>query len=137
MNDPEFREMLNKAIFIVAVVLVFTIPVYFIFKNKIMVQESTTLKEIRNNKTIMLYITENNCKQCKILKKELDKTDIEYEEINKDKEKNYNRILSQLGLKSSTITVPSLIYVEEGKVISFVVDIDSKEKIKEYINNYK
>ena len=42
MNDPEFKEMLKKAIFALSVALVFVIPIFFIFKNKL----SSTPNEI-------------------------------------------------------------------------------------------
>ena len=137
MNDPEFRQMVNKAIFIVSVVLVFTIPLFFVFKNKLLISESNLLKDITNKKEMMIYITENNCKKCNTLKKELDKKDIEYELINKDKSKDYNKIIQRLGLDSSNIYSPTLIYIEKGELISYMVDIESKEYLKEYLNNYK
>lgn len=137
MNDPEFKEMVNKAIFIVSVVLVFTIPVFFIFKNKIMITENKMSKDIRNGKTVLLYVTENRCNICKIIKKELDDKNIEYEEINKDKENDYDIIIEQIGLRSSNTTPPALIYIEKGKLISYVVNIESKEDLDTYLKKYK
>jgi len=137
MNDPEFRQMVNKAIFIVSVVLVFTIPLFFVFKNKLLISESNLLKDITNKKEMMIYITENNCNKCNTLKKELDKKDIEYELINKDKSKDYNKIIQRLGLDSSNIYSPTLIYIEKGELISYMVDIESKESLNDYLKNYK
>lgn len=137
MNDPEFRQMANKAIFIVSVVLVFTIPLFFVFKNKLLISESNLLKDITNKKEMMIYITENNCNKCNTLKKELDKKDIEYELINKDKSKDYNKIIQRLGLDSSNIYSPTLIYIEKGELISYMVDIESKESLNDYLKNYK
>lgn len=137
MNDPEFRQMVNKAIFIVSVVLVFTIPLFFVFKNKLLISESNLLKDITNKKEMMIYITENNCNKCNTLKKELDKKDIEYELINKDKSKDYNKIIQRLGLDSSNIYSPTLIYIEKGELISYMVDIETKESLNDYLKNYK
>lgn len=137
MNDPEFKEMVNKAIFIVSVVLIFAIPVFFIFKNKLYVTESKLLKDIKNKKEVMLYITENNCKKCDIIKKELNKSDIEYEELNKSKDNDYSEIIQNLGLNSSSLYLPALIYVEKGKLISYVVNIESKEGLDTYLKKYK
>lgn len=137
MNDPEFRQMVNKAIFIVSVVLVFTIPLFFVFKNKLLISESNLLKDITNKNEMMIYITENNCNKCNTLKKELDKKDIEYELINKDKSKDYNKIIQRLGLDSSNIYSPTLIYIEKGELISYMVDIESKESLNDYLKNYK
>ena len=137
MNDPEFRQMLNKAIFILAVVIVFAVPVYFIYKNKISVEDSKILKKIKQEKTFFIYVTEDKCKTCKELKKELNNEKVLYEELNKGKERDYDRIITKLELNNSILTVPTLIYVEEGKVVSYIVDIKSEEYLKEYINNYK
>lgn len=137
MNDPEFRQMVNKAIFIVSVVLVFTIPLFFVFKNKLLISESNLLKDITNKKEMMIYITENNCNKCNTLKRELDKKDIEYELINKDKSKDYNKIIQRLGLDSSNIYSPTLIYIEKGELISYMVDIETKESLNDYLKNYK
>ena len=135
MNDPEFRQMVKKAIFVVLIVLVFTIPVFFIFKNKFSHSESKLIKEITNSKTLILYITENNCSKCKILKKALDENNVDYKEVNKDKEKDYNEMIEKLELDN--IYVPTIIYLEKGEVISYMVDIESKENLKEYLDNYK
>ena len=86
---------------------------------------------------MMIYITENNCNKCNTLKKELDKKDIEYELINKDKSKDYNKIIQRLGLDSSNIYSPTLIYIEKGELISYMVDIESKESLNDYLKNYK
>lgn len=136
MNDPEFRQMVNKAIFIISVVVVFAIPVFFIFKNKIIYTESELLKSI-NKKTILLYITENNCKLCKTYRKELDKNNIKYKELNKDKEQDYESIINKLELNNSNLYVPALIYIKDGEVQSFIVDIKTKKILNEYIENYK
>ncbi len=135
MNDPEFRQMVKKAIFVVLIVLVFTIPVFFIFKNKILYKESKLLKEITTSKTVLLYITENNCSKCKKLKETLDENNVDYKEVNKDKEKDYDKMLEKLELNN--IYAPTIIYIEKGEVISYMVDIESKEYLKEYLNNYK
>ena len=127
MNDPELKQMIHKALFAVAIALLFAIPVFFIFVNKISVKENRLLKDIRENKTFLLYVTENKCTMCKTLKKELDNKNISYKELNKDKEQEYEEIIKSLGLKSTNIETPTLIYVEKGQVISYIVDIKSKE----------
>ena len=137
MNDPEFKEMVNKAIFITAIVLVFAIPVFFIYKNKIMYTKSELLKDIENKKTMMLYITELDCKKCEKYKKELDKKEIEYKELNRNTETDYNAITMQLGIDGSNISLPSLVYIEDGSVVSYIIDIKSKKSLNEYLENYK
>ena len=135
MDDPEFKEMVKKAIFAVAVALVFIIPIFFIFKNKLSSTPNTIVKDIREEKTFILYITKENCNKCKTLKKELN--NIEYKELNKDTNKNYNEIMMKLELNDSKIYVPALVYINKGKVESYIVDINTKEDIDNFLSNYK
>ena len=137
MNDPELKEMIHKVIFAVAVAVVFAVPLFLIFKNKILIEESSILKDIRNDKSLIIYITKDDCKICKTLEKELDKKDIEYKELNKDKNKDYNEIIRNLDLTKSELKEPTLIYIEKGKVISYIVDIKNKEYLNKYLENYK
>ena len=135
MNDPEFKEILKKAIFALSVALVFIIPIFFIFKNKLSSTPNTIIKDIRNEKTFILYITKEKCNTCKMLKKEL--SDIKYKELNKDKNKDYNEIIMKLELDDSKLYIPALIYINKGKVESYIVDIKSKEDINNFLSNYK
>ena len=135
MNDPEFKELLKKAIFALSVALVFIIPIFFIFKNKLSSTPNTIIKDIRNEKTFILYITKEKCNTCKMLKQEL--SDIKYKELNKDKNKDYNEIIMKLELDDSKLYIPALIYINKGKVESYIVDIKSKEDINNFLSNYK
>lgn len=137
MDDPEFKQMLYKAIFIVSIIIVFAVPVYFIYKNKIAITETQLVKDIKNKKSLILYVTQNKCKICNTLKKELDNNDIEYIVLNKDKEKDYDNVLTSLGLNSSNIEIPTLIYIENGEVVSYIINIESKERLNDYLKNYK
>lgn len=135
MNDPEFKEMLKKAIFALSVALVFVIPIFFIFKNKLSSTPNEILKDIRNNKTFLLYVTKEKCNNCKNIRKELNNT--KYKELNKDNNKDYNEIIMKLELNDSKLYIPALIYINKGKVESYIVDIKSKEDINNFLNNYK
>ena len=135
MNDPEFKEMLKKAIFALSVALVFIIPIFFIFKNKLSSTPNTIIKDIRDEKTFILYITKEKCNTCKMIKQEL--SEIKYKELNKDKNKDYNEIIMKLELDDSKLYIPALIYINKGKVESYIVDIKSKEDINNFLSNYK
>ena len=137
MDDPEFRKIVGKAIFAVSVALVFAIPLFFVFKNKFTVEKSSLVDDINAEKSVFLYITEKNCKKCNTLKKELDNNEINYIELNKDKNIDYKEVINSLSLDSSNLDSPTLIYVEKGEVQSFIVDISSKKVLNGYIENYK
>ena len=137
MDDPKFRELAMKCIFAVAVALVFAIPLFFIFKNKITYNPSTVIQDVRKEKTFIIYVTEDRCKNCKVLKQELEDNNINYRVLNKSREKDYNSIISELGLNKSKLIVPALIYINKGNAESFIVDIKSKEEINEFLSNYE
>ena len=137
MDDPEFRKMVGKALFALSVALVFAVPLFFIFKNRFNTEKTTLLDDINKEKSVFLYVTENNCRKCKTLKKELDNNETNYIELNKNKNVDYNEIINKLALDSSSIYTPTLIYIENGEVISYIVDIKSKEYLSEYIKDYK
>lgn len=137
MNDPEVKEMFNKAKFILAVVLVFAIPVFFVIKNKLIITESSVLRDIQKKEIVLLYITEEDCSNCKKIKKELDNKEIEYEELNKDTNKDYKTIIRKIGLNNSKLYTPTLVYVVKGKAESYIVKIKNVEELNEYIENIK
>lgn len=134
MNDPEFRKMMKTFFIIVLIVLAFLIPLFFIFHNKIIGKENSILTDIRNNKTVVIYITENNCSKCNEIKKELNK--VNYKEISRTN-KDYKRIISKLNIKDSNISTPALLYVKKGKLYSYLVEIKTQEEITQFINSYK
>lgn len=136
MNDPELKKMIQKVLFAILIALVFAIPLFFVFKNRLTPKTSELLKSI-NNKTFLLYITEDNCKICETLKKELDNKNIKYKELNKNKNRDYNEIIIRLDLDNSNLSAPTLIYIKKGEVISYIVDIKDKKYLDDYLENYK
>lgn len=134
MNDPEFRQMMKTFLIILLIVLAFLIPLFFIFHNKIIGKENSILTDIKKNKTVVIYITENNCSKCNDIKKELKR--VNYKEISKTN-KSYNRMISKLDMKELNISTPALLYVKKGKLYSYIVEIKTTEEVKKFINNYK
>lgn len=136
MNDPEFRQMMKTFFIILIITLLFLIPLYFIFQNKIIGKESNILSNIRKNKTIVIYITENKCSNCNEIRKELQKNKVNYKELNKNS-KDYNKIISILEMKDSNIYTPTLMYVKKGKLYSYIVNIEEKEEVEKFIKKFK
>jgi cell division protein FtsX len=133
MNDPEFRQMMKKFFTIAIITIAFLIPLFFIYKNKIVVNENNILTDIKKNKSLVIYITENNCNRCKDLKKDLRK--VNYKEISKTN-KSYNKIINKLNISNSNIATPAILYVKKGQLVSYIVDVKDDE-LKEFIKSYK
>lgn len=137
MKDPEFIELRNKFLLAVLVALAFTIPVIFIFKNRLVGNESSILKELKNNKEIVILVTDKDCNNCNKYKKVLDNYNVNYKVLNKDTNRDYEKILQKISLNKKIIVTPTIIYTKKGKTISFITDINSSEELKTYIENYK
>lgn len=134
MNDPEIKDFIKKGLIILTIIIVFAIPIYFIYNNKIKGREDPVLSSIEKKESFILYIVGNKCSNCKELEKALQ--NVEYKKID-DKYYYYNRIIKNIGADNTTITTPSLMYIEKGQLYSYIVDIQTKEEIKEFIKSYK
>ena len=134
MRDPEFRQLMKKFFLSVLVTVIFMIPIFFFLRNKILIPKSGILTDINKNKTMVIYITKNNCNKCNQMKKTIKNTN--YKELNKDTNRDYEEIISKLGVNKSNISFPTIMYVKKGNLISYIVDVNETE-VKEFIKNYK
>ena len=82
MNDPEFIMLRNKFLIGILVALIFIIPLFLFFKNKIIDNEDIT-KKIRNKETLIILVVENNCIECKNYQEQLNNNGIGYMKVNK------------------------------------------------------
>lgn len=136
MNDPEFIMLRNKFLIGILVALIFIIPLFLFFKNKIIDNEDI-IKKIRNKETLIILVVENNCIECKNYQEQLDNNDITYIKVNKEKDKNYELILNELNMSYDDVTSPSIIYVKDKKVVATLTNMKSNEEINNFIINYK
>lgn len=136
MNDPEFIMLRNRFLISILVALIFIIPLFFFFKNKIMSSEEITRK-IRNKEKLIILVVENNCIECKNYQQKLKNNDIDYMKVNKIKDKDYELILNELNISSDDVTTPAIIYVDNKKVVAILTNMKSDEEINNFILNYK
>ena len=115
MNDPEFIMLRNRFLIGILVALIFIMPLFFFFKNKIISNEDI-IREIRNKEKIIILVVENNCIECKNYQQKLNNNDVDYMKVNKIKDKDYELILNELNISSDDITTPAIIYVKNKKV---------------------
>ena len=135
MKDPEFIELRNKFLLALLVALIFSVPIFFILKNNLVPNNSIEDK-IKNNKSIILYVVEDNCNNCNKIKKYLDKNKIKYNMLNKNSNK-YQRVMNIIGVNNENIISPAILYIEETKLNSYIVDIKSEKEVENFINSYK
>ena len=133
MNDPEFIMLKNRFLLVLIFAILFTIPIFFIFKNKYSLGESTSIQNIRNQDNTFVWITKENCKECIKYEKVLKSQKISYYKI---KETNIEELKELLNLSKEEIAPPMIVYIEKGNMISFLTDLN-QENLIEFINQYK
>lgn len=136
MNDPEFIELRNRFLKGIIVVILFVVPLTIFIVKKFNVEESKVIKSIDEKEDIVLFITDGRCTTCKEIEKILDNIKVKYTLINMDSDRNFKTMLKRLDITTTDIDVPTLIYVEEGKVNSILVSIKTEEEITTFVENY-
>ncbi|MBQ9018741.1 MAG: hypothetical protein IJ097_00315 [Bacilli bacterium] len=137
MKDKEFIKLRNKFLLDVLIVLIFIIPIIFILKNKIIGNESKILKTIKKEEKVVLLIKSKNCKKCDKSEKVLKDNKIKYIVLNKDTNIDYEKIIKKIDIKKDNIVSPTIIYIENQKVISFLTNIKTEKELEDFINSYK
>lgn len=136
MNDPEFITLRNQFFFGIGVALVFILPLFFVFKNKLQLIDSNIIKKIENNSEMILWITGNECNNCKNIEEWMKENKIAYTTVNKDKDRAYSEILQTINISSKEIIPPTIIYIQNGKTTASSVNIQDVEEIKIFLESY-
>ena len=137
MKDEEFIILRNRILFGLLVVIIFAIPTFFVIKNKLLVKETSIIKQINNKENFVILVTKENCTNCKDYEKELKNLNVEYSTLKKDTSESYTKVLDKLSINENDIIPPTIIYVEEGILKSTLVDIKNNNEIKEFVENYE
>lgn len=137
MKDEEFIILRNRILFGLLIVIIFAIPTFFVIKNKLLVKETSIIKQINNKENFVILVTKENCTNCKDYEKELKNLNVEYSTLKKDTSESYTKVLDKLSINENDIIPPTIIYVEEGILKSTLVDIKNNNEIKEFIENYE
>ena len=135
MKDPEFIMLRNRFLLGIIVAIIFVLPLFYFFKNKLLFDEST-ISKIRDNKKLTLLVVENKCEECQEYEKILKANNILYTKINKYKDKSYELVLNELGISNDDVPSPTIIYIEEQKVVATLPKMESEEEITNFITNY-
>ena len=136
MKDPEFIKLKNRFLFGIGICLLFLLPFFFFFLNKFTIKDSIIIQRIKNKETFIVFVSKNNCSQCKNYERKLQEEEIPYLLSNIDKDKDYTKMLEYLNLSKEDLSFPSLIYIEEGVLVSTLVDF-REEEFFSFISNYK
>lgn len=126
---------MKKTIIGIVGTIVLVILFFFVFKNKFYGTASDIPERIEQKETMLLFVTGKNCYDCNDLEKFFDKQNIKYVTLNKDKDKSYDSILKKLNITDSEIAIPSLIYIQDGQLVSTLVGVTEAEATL-FLDNY-
>lgn len=126
MKDLEFIELRNRFLLALLICVIFLVPFFLIFYRNITTENSKILKRINQEETFYIFLTKNNCKDCKEIEKKLQELSLDYLKSNQDKDKNYQKVLTKVEISNDDITLPTLFYIENGKLISILMDFDDE-----------
>lgn len=136
MRDPEFIEMRNRFLIALVVSIVFALPVIlFVFKT-FSNNDSELLDNINNKKTVIIYLESEECSRCSSFSKVLDDNSVGYFTLNIDTDRDYETIMKKLDYSTINVSTPSLMYVENGELVSSLTNEFDKQNIYDYLSNY-
>ena len=134
MKDSEFIQLRNRFLLALGITIIFIIPVSLFVYNRFSTK-SELLKNILDNKNLIIYLTKDKCATCDKLKKILDENNISYFEVNTDRSDEYEEIMLRIGMSKEYVVTPGIIYVEKGKMLVNMMELDEKSLRSFLINN--
>lgn len=137
MNDPEFIKLRNRFLIEVLVVLIFIIPIIFIFVNKFSLGGSKIIKSIKKNETFAVLLVSPEYENCAKVEEMLSNNNAKYYKLDISNKNRYADFLKALSITKDEVIVPTLMYIEEGKLYATLVDIQDEEELNAFVENYE
>lgn len=134
MKDPEFIQLRNRFLLAILIAVVFSVPL-FIFLNRNF-SDTNVLSRVRKKETFIILIENKKCKLCEKVDNLLDDNSVDYVRLNRDKNKDYDKILKELDLVNKREEYPIIVYVSEGKMVANLFSIVEVDEVDEFIKNY-
>lgn len=128
------EKLVKKFIIGLIVVIIFAIPTVIFLINKFIYNDSSIIKKVNNKETFMILVKDYSCNNCKEIKNIIEDNNYDCVELNSYEENKYKNVLNKIDLSLSDIKTPSVIYVDKGKVYSFLVDVKISE-LRTYLKN--
>ena len=137
----------NKKFVIIIIIVIAIISIIVggaLFHDKKNYSSTTSydeVKELINNKedVIIYYFNSNSSnKNNRNIKKYLDELGIIYYQYNdKDVDKDeYKKFLKLIEIDENLFGLPSIIYIKDGKMYGNIINIDGKDVVKQFVDDY-
>lgn len=137
MRDENLVKLRNEFLIKVGVgllvVILFSLMVMLITGPK---RTNSVEKRLSKKDTFVILYTDNSCDTCKDIKKRLKEDEIDYSELNGSTVYDTTVILEGMGLKRDKVVAPSILYVVDGELYSYIIDVKDEETYNSFINTY-
>lgn len=129
--EDQIRNLGYNILLGITIFMIFFIPATIIFITKFGRMDTKVISRLDRGDTFIILFTKTNCESCKKVKNELEDYNIDYEEIITDSERYYNTIIHKLEISKNDIIEPTIMYIEEGKPKSSLVN--NKDNLRLYL----
>ena len=133
MKDPEFIELRNRFLFGLVVAIVFAASFFLLFFNRFKNSRANVLSALNQKETFFLLVREESCNICDTMEAELKKEKISYKVL-EDRANEYPEVLTKLNLKESSIQIPTVIIIEDGKMSVNMVGMKTKKEFLSFLD---
>lgn len=138
-NRPNIKIIIIIALLVITSIIFILILPNLYKEDKIDIKEITSIE--KDKKSVVIYVyTGNNefCPQCREYIKYLNKKRINYKLYDKEKvtSDEYKKFLKTIHIDKNTFSLPALIYINNGKVSSYIMNIKNEEVLDKFISDY-
>ena len=133
MEDLELKELARNIGIWLFVLVVFGSLFVIILINKFGVKDIAINQKIEKNKELVILVLDTNTKNKKEIQKCLRENNVTYEIVYRDRERYFDDFLLKLDLEEKDIVVPCILYVQDQKVNTILVDIKDMDELYSFI----
>lgn len=133
-KNEEFIKFRNNVLVVFAVTSICIIFLIILFGKSMSVDSIS--KKMKKNTSFLIYITNNYCENCNKIGSFLDKNNVLYDKLNENSSQA-KKIFKEYNVISDESISPAVIYVKDGEVYSYLVNLKDTEELSEFLNYYK
>lgn len=138
MNNEELRDLRNKLLLSIVVVLVIVVPFIVLFVNRYMGIKSSVYKAYKADETFAFLVYDSsNCSKCEMIRSNLKDFDTKVLEYDVRKANDKDVIFTNIGLAQNKVKMPALVYVKDGVTTLITLDIKDSEAVSDFIEYSK
>ncbi len=140
------KKKMRNIIIAVFIIFIIILVIIIINNKRIVSDDKNTItydeiyNMINNKDTFLIYYynSKSSNKNNIIIKKYLDELGIKYFNYNDvliDRDE-YNKFIDVIDINKEVFGMPALIYIRNGEMYGNIINIDNKELVDKFINNY-